>query len=433
MLLTVIMQLVIIGIGLFAIDDFSRFFSQIKINQPGINTSPSWTDFMKGVAMAMVAYTGIESIAQLGSETKRPVRAVPRAIMLTMVVLIFMYLGLSFVGFSLVNPYQFGHLYEAQPVVGIVSHLPVLRQFLVPCVGILAAMTLFVAANAGLIGASRLSFSMGEHYQLPRFLYKLHPRFKTPYTALIFFAVIACIVVALSKAKISHLADLYNFGAQIAFFSTQVALIVLRIKRPDLRRPFKVPFNVKIKGREIPILAVIGAISSFAVWMLIVITKPEGRYFGFTWILIGLVMYYAYRKKQKISPTTQVVIEKIKLSQFKTEPIRKILLPLRSQAQIELMTRAIDLAKQHKAEMLILHVIEVPFSLPLETPLPHRVEMAAPVLKMAEAIARDKEVSVELEIVRARSIEEAILDIARVRAPDLMILESTSEGGQGKA
>lgn len=432
MLLTVLTQLFIIGVGLFTIDDLTHFFSQLTINRPGAEFSPTWDEFIKGVAMAMVAYTGIESIAQLGSETKSPVRTVPRAIILTMSVLIFMYLGLSVIGFSVLNPYQFGHLYESQSVAGIVAHLPWGSQFLLPCVGVLAAVTLFVAANAGLIGASRLSFSMGEHYQLPRFLYKLHPRLKTPYIALAFFAFIACAVVALSRAKISILADLYNFGAQIAFFSTQIALIVLRIKRPDLRRPFKLPLNIKIKGKEIPILAVIGALSSFAVWLLVVITKPEGRYFGFMWILLGLLMYYAYRKKQRISPTAQVVIEKVKISKQKIAPIRQILVPLRSADQVELMQMAADLAKVHHAEMIIFHVIEVPFSLPLETPLPHRVQMAYPALKMAEAIGRDKEIPVSLVMVRARNTTEAILDIAKVRAVDLIILESSLETRQSK-
>jgi APA family basic amino acid/polyamine antiporter len=433
MVFTVLTQLVIIVIGVLGIDDLTKFFSQIVINKPGVDYSPSWDEFFKGTAMAMVAYTGIESIAQMSAETRSPVRTMPRSIIITMFVLIFMYFGLTYVGFSLVSPYVLGHVHEGDPVSGIVANLPWGSAFLLPIVGVLAAVTLFVAANAGLIGASRLSFNMGENYQLPRFLYMLHPKFRTPYTALAFFAILACLVVALSRGKITFLADLYNFGAQIAFFSTQMSLIMLRIKKPELRRPFKVPFNIRIKGKEIPIPAVLGAISSFAVWLLIIITKPDGRYLGFAWMTVGLIMYFAYRRKKKMTATGQLTIHKVKLPSFHALEVRQILLPLRSSNQIETVQMACELAKLHGASIIALHIIEVPFSLPLETALPHRITMAGGVLKIAEAIAREEGVEISMEVVRARNIPEAIIDLAKIRSCDLMVLESsiTTEKGNG--
>jgi basic amino acid/polyamine antiporter, APA family len=431
MVFTVLTQIVIIIVGLLSIEDFTKFFSQMTINQPGAAFSPSWDEFFKGTAMAMVAYTGIESIAQLGSETKTPVRTMPRAIVTTMFVLILMYFGLTYIGFSLISPHDMGHVFEVNPIAGIVGNFKWGSTFLMPWVGILAAVTLFVAANAGLIGASRLSFNMGENYQLPRFLYKLHPRFKTPYTALAFFAFLACTIVALSRGRMSFLADLYNFGAQIAFFSTQMSLIILRIKRPDLRRPFKVPFNIKIKGKEIPIPAVLGAISSFAVWMLIIITKPEGRYLGFAWMGLGLWMYFAYRRKKQMIATGQLQIQKIKIPTFNPVKISHILLPLRSSNQTETMQMACEMAKLHSAKVTALHIIEVPFSLPLETPLPHRVQMASQVLKTAEAIGREEEVEITLEVIRARNTAEAIMDLAKLGSFDLMVLESSLSSEQG--
>ncbi|MGH2612588.1 MAG: amino acid permease, partial [Rhabdochlamydiaceae bacterium] len=432
MIFTVMTQLIIIVVGLCTIEDLTKFFSQIVINKPGVDYSPSWDEFFKGTAMAMVAYTGIESIAQLSAETRTPVRTLPRAIIITMFVLIFMYFGLTYIGFSVISPYEFGHVYEELPVTGIVEHLPWGSAFLTPWIGVLAAVTLFVAANAGLIGASRLSFNMGENYQLPRFLYKLHPRFRTPYTALGFFAILAIAIVALSRGRISFLADLYNFGAQIAFFSTQMSLIVLRIKRPDLQRPFKVPLNIKIKGKEIPIPAVLGAISSFAVWMLIIITKPEGRYLGFAWIGLGLLMYFAYRRKKRMTITGQLVIQKVKIPAFHPFKISQILLPLRSSNQTETVQMACEMAKLHGAEITALHIIEVPFSLPLETILPHRIQTASQVLQTAEAIAREEGVGIRLEMIRARSTAEAIMDLAALRSFDLIVLELSLSGDQGK-
>ena len=103
----------------------------------------------------------------------------------------------------------------------------------------LGATILFVAANAGLIGASRLTFSMSEHFTLPLFFYKLHPRFKTPYVSLIVFTVIAGVIVMVAQ-HLTHIAELYNFGAMLSFALAHLSLIGLRIRQPALNRPFKV-------------------------------------------------------------------------------------------------------------------------------------------------------------------------------------------------
>ncbi|MGR3912217.1 MAG: universal stress protein [Candidatus Rhabdochlamydia sp.] len=428
MITTVLTQFLIIGIGLFSIEDFSLFFSQLKINQQGSLSSPTWSGFFKGTAMAMVAYTGVESIAQLSAETKAPAKTIPKAILITTCVLIFMYLGLSFVGFSLINPYQFGRDYEEFPIVGIVSHLSWGSSWLVPWTAILSAVTLFVAANAGLIGASRLSFNMGEHYQLPRFLYRLHSQFKTPYIALSLFASIAMIVVMLSQAKMSFLADLYNFGSQIAFFSTHVSLIFLRIKEPHLVRPFKAPLNIWIKGKEIPLTAIIGALSSLAVWILVVMTKPDGRNLGCLWLLVGVCMYFLYRKKQGMTVSGTLEIQKIKIPSLEPVKISQIIVPIKQGKQIEVMQVACLLAKLYHAKVLACHIIEVPSSLPLEMVIPHRLQNAAHILKIMEAIARDQEVDIEVEVIRARHFAEAIVDIVYSYQGDLVILGINSEG-----
>jgi APA family basic amino acid/polyamine antiporter len=423
MVLTVVTQGGMILLGfLFAGADVGRVFQELAIGVTGVNWSPSWADFIKGTAMAMVAYTGIESIAQLGAETKKPSRTVPRSIVITMFVLVFMYLGLSTLSLAVMSPHDLAEKYTQNPIVGIAEKMPFGSHLLTPWIGFLAAVVLFVASNAGLIGASRLSFNMGEYYQLPRLFYVIHPRFRTPYVSLAFFALAASIVVALSKGKMSILADLYNFGAQIAFFSTHVSLLVMRVKKAKIHRPFKVPLNLRIRGYEFPVTAILGAVATFGVWLLVVFTKPEGRYVGMVWMAIGLLMYLGYRRKKKIPATGQVVLEKVSLPHFRPLTIRHILLPVRSGTQVEAVQVACELAKLHGAKLSTLHVIEVPFSMPLDTPLPHRVEMAASVLKAVEAITRDQGVDTKLQIVRARSMPEAILDFIHKGKHDLLVL-----------
>ncbi len=298
-----LIEAAIIAIGFYSVIEISDLSHHFAIGTAAKEYVPSWEGFWKGTAMAMVAYTGIEAIAQLGGESKKPAKTVPRSIILTMIVVVVVYLGIAFVALSIVSPIELGTKYILNPFEAVVQGLPFGKFFLAPSTAILAAAILFVSANAGLIGASRVAFSMGEHYQLPRFFYQVNQRFRTPITALTFFSVIACAIVLVSRAQMSFLADLYNFGAMIAFLSTHVALIVLRIKKPDALRPFRVGCNFSFRGAKIPVTAVIGALATFAVWCLVLITKPAGRYFGVAWMIVGIIMYILYRRSQKMRLT----------------------------------------------------------------------------------------------------------------------------------
>ncbi len=332
--LTVVTQLVIIAIGL-SIVDISVFWEHLKINGSDVLYSPSWGNFARGVGMAMVAYTGIESIAQLGDEAKTPAKTLPRAMLLAMGTLLLMYLGLSIVALSAMTPQVLSTTYLQNPVAGIVVALPFGGAFLAPWVGLLAAILLFVAANAGLMGASRLAFNLGEYFQLPQFFYRLHPKFKSPYVALIFFAVLASAIVLASRGSLDFMADLYNFGAMIAFFSAHMSLLRMRVKEPNLARPFKVPFNIWIKGYEFPITSIIGALATAFVFISIVITKPDGRYLGILWLGLGLIMYYFLRKKYALNPTGSVKLEKVELGNYTNMNFKKILVLCQGDPNVE--------------------------------------------------------------------------------------------------
>ena len=401
---TLVTQLVIIFIGAGWLFNLSAIIDQIRYN------SPSWPEFFKGLAMAMVAYTGIESIAQLAAEAKKPTKNVPRAIIIAMFVLVFMYLGLSVVALSAMSPKVLSTTYIQDPVAGIVASLPFGGSILGPWLGLLAAVLLFVAANAGVMGASRLAFNMGEYYQLPKVFYKLHSKRRTPYVALLVFCVFAACVVLASRGKLEFLADLYNFGAMLAFFSAHMSLIVMRIKKPDMKRPFRIPFNIRFGKAHIPISAILGVIVTAGVWVLVVITKPEGRYLGIGWMILGLLMYYYYRRHQKMDVTGSLDISKVKMPRFKPLAIKHILISTRDGVKNGAFQLGCELAKAHHAKVTAIHVLEVPYSLPLDGEMAHRVALAQAELQKAEAIARELNVHIEVQLVRARALSRAILE-----------------------
>lgn len=429
--LTLVTQIIIVIIGAIWLVKIPDLFDHLRIGVKGSSWSPTWDEFWKGTAMAMVAYTGIESMAQLAGEAKSPAKTVPKAMMLAMGMLLFAYIGISVVALSAVTPQELSTTYLEDPIAGIVSVLPFGSKLLGGWIGILAAIILFVASNAGLIGASRLSFNLGENYQVPRYVYRLHPKYKSPYVSLAIFAVLAVIIVVASRGRLTFLADLYNFGAMLAFFMTHLSLIILRIRKPDDKRPFRIPFNIKLGKVYLPISGVIGALATFATWLLVVFTKPDGRYLGIAWLAIGLLMYFLYRKKQALRPTGKVEIEKIKIPEYKASQYQNILVPTRGGRETETVQMACEIAKVHGARVTALHVIEVPFSLPLETPLYHRSIVAESILKRAEAIGREFNVGMTLKVINARAVDAAILEFIEKEAFDLLVMGTTMTKGGG--
>lgn len=422
MVFTVITQVIIIIIGFGFLFDIKYIAHHIRINVPATDWSPSWPEFWKGTAMAMVAYTGIESIAQLGAESKKPAKTVPRAIVLTMFVLLFMYVGISIVALSAIPPKILGTKFIADPLAGVVQALPFGSKLLSPWIGLLAAVLLFVASNAGLVGASRLAYNLGDYYQLPSGVTKLSRRFKTPITALAIFTVLSSLIVLASRGKIDFLADLYNFGAMIAFFSAHMSLIVLRIKKPDLARPFRAPLNIPFGKFSLPLTAIIGALSTFSVWCLVVVTKPEGRILGLGWLALGCIIYFSYRSKRRLASTSSLSIERIKVSDYKPLKLSRVLVPTKGEKDTETVQAACELAKLHDAELTAVHIIEVPPSLPLDADLSDKKKMADIALKRAAAIADDVGVKLELKILVGRNIIDSILDEIKADKFDLLVL-----------
>ncbi len=266
--------------------------------------APTTGHLLFGISISMVAYTGIETVANLGSETRNPGKSIPRAVMLVFVTVIILYAFLSMTALSAYPVHQDANgrwvtdltqKYLADPIMGIVYAMPALIQPILGFgVSILAVTILIVATNAGIIGASRLAYFMGKRQQLPSAISHVSSKSRVPQNAIIIFAIIACVLIGIGKVTI--LADLYAFGAMLAYTSAHASIIALRMKEPNLPRPFKTPLNIRIRQREIPITAVIGGLGTGITWLIVVYTHHTGRIVGFAWVAVGLVIYFLYRR-----------------------------------------------------------------------------------------------------------------------------------------
>lgn len=422
-LVTILSQAMIILIAAVTLMNLPYIISHLRINVPGADWSPDWWNFLKGTSMAMVAYTGIEAIAQLAAETNKPAVAIPKAIKWTMGSLVTLYFFISVVGLSVISPQELGSTYIDDPIAGIIVHFPFGGKWLAPWFGLIAASILLIASNAGLIGCSRLTFSMGEYYQVPHFFHKLHKRFRTPYISLGVFAAFACVIVLLSRGRMLFLADLYNFGAQIAFFSAHMSLLVLRWKKPDLKRPYRAPFNIPFgKKRSLPLTAIIGAMATLCVWLVVIITKPEGRYLGFGWLAVGIAMFYFYRRKKNLSIMGNLSIEKVKIPKYHPMHLKHILVDARAFGDTEALQTACQLAKSFKAKITAVHVLEVPPTLPIDALMSKGEQLGEGALKRAEAVAHEYNLSIDLKFIRARGFEPAILELVESGTYDMVVI-----------
>src|SRR5947209_2131933 len=311
-----------LNIGL-AITDFSTqlllvvvggvlvFSPQTLVNNVHLGVAPHWKDFLIAIPVGMIAYTGIETISNMAEEAKDETKTIPKAINRDVIAVSAIYAALPAVALSAL-PVRCvaGHCqtllgvsedkggFAGDPVLGIVKHLHLgpLQHAGDVYVGLLAATILFIATNAGIIGVSRLVYSMGLHRQVPDALRRLHPHFRTPWIGILVFGGIACLTLIPGQA--TFLGNMYAFGAMLSFTIALVSVIRLRIVAPDRARPYRGPGTVRVAGRELPLFAVFGAAGTGMAWVTVTALHVDVAAAGIGWLLVGIGVFVVYRRRQ---------------------------------------------------------------------------------------------------------------------------------------
>jgi len=431
-LLDIAVQLLVVVLGL------AVFFS------PGLLTSgfdfapgQGWHELAFALPLAMLAYTGLETVANLAAETREPGKALPRSLFSSIGLVVVMTVLIGVVGLS-AFPAEDGSTDLADdwlqaPIVGIVTafegHLPTtLVDVLRVVVGLSGALILLAAATTAITGCTRLARSMGEHGMLPREFGRLERRSLVSREALLATGAIAIMIVIATGVfagdDAAFLASAYSFGVLLAFTAAQLAVMRLRQKEPELERPFRARPDVRIRGVLLPLPALIGAPLTFAVWVLALITHPGARYAGLGWLVVGLGVYLLVRRRRDVG-----MLEGI-------EPVvtlppgasyRRVLVPMKLGAiGEEMVATAVALAKERRAGVEAIFIVRVPRAFPLEGTLPEDVRRRAEEsMTEARAIGADNGVEVVARTVVARSIGHAIVAEAEQSGADLIVLGSS--------
>jgi APA family basic amino acid/polyamine antiporter len=425
-LLDLVTQLLLVGLGfafLFSWDDLTQGMS--------LGTVPSWHELAFALPLAMLAYTGLETVANYAEEVRRPGRNLPRGLFGGIGLAVVIYVLIACVGLS-AFPSESGTTALATdwlraPLMGIVSALGatlpswadhVLRVY----VGMTGALILIAAATTSLSGFGRLAYSLGEHGQLPPAFGRLHRRTLVAPVSVVSGALIAiALLIGTSFTRaVPVLASLYSFGVLLAFTAAQLAVIRLRFTKPNLRRPFRVPGSI---GR-LPVLPAVGALCTAAVFVAAMATHKGARYGGPVWLLAGVGVYVAVRRSRGTG-----LFEHVASADEQRLPgadFRKILVPMKlGEIGEEMVATAVRLAEERGAAVEALFVLKVPLDHPLESPLFDLEEQAAASLAEAHALGADHGVHVTGRTIRARAIGEAIVQAAEESDADLIVLGSS--------
>ncbi len=261
---------------------------------------PSTEQFFYAVSVAIISYVGLESISQAAQETRRPSSIIPRtSIALIIVVLLF---ALAFPVLSLgILPWETLAEREGDPVAALASEIPYIGFLAGHVAAILGATIVLISANTGVMGASRLTYSMGEFQIVSPWFNVVHRKYRTPARAIIFFSGIATLQAIFAflsgKKAMDTLVNMYAFGATLAYLLVFVSFIALRNKDPYAPRPYKLPLNITVFGIEFPILAIIGLIATAGLLGIVIWTHPLGRIAGPGWVLFWVIAYLLFRIK----------------------------------------------------------------------------------------------------------------------------------------
>jgi APA family basic amino acid/polyamine antiporter len=372
-------QVVLVGIGLVLV-----FSPQILVDNIHLGVAPSWSDFALGIAVGMIAYTGIETISNMAEEAKDAAKTIPRSVGLVVAAVLGLYLLIPIVALSAMPVHldaagnyvtALGSKFADDPILGIVENLglssgptEILRYY----VGVLAAVILLIATNAGLIGVSRLTYSMGQHRQLPEGLRQVHPKYRTPYIAILIFAGIA--IITLLPGQTDFLATLYSFGAMLSFTIAHVSLIQLRRRHADAERTWKAPLNVHAFGFDVPIVAVLGGFGTFAAWIVVMALNPRTLVVGTAWMVLGLVVYVLYRRNQKLPLTETVKVVTPEPLGVEEVEYKSVLVGFEDDEAFspEMVATAVKLASKRRRGIHVHSMLTVPTHLPLNAEMPEQ-------------------------------------------------------------
>jgi amino acid transporter len=331
-----------------------------------IHNHPNWkanfVDFLPngigGIVAAMgltfIAFEGYEIIVQAGEEVKNPKKNIPRAIFTSLAIVVILYCLVAFVSIGAIFPkgvavWKYIGNYGNLGITKAAEFFLPYGAFIVITGGIVSSLA---ALNATTFSSSRVSFAMGRHYNLPHQLSSIHPKYRTPYVAIMISgAIMAVMAYALPLDQIAVAA-----GVIFLLLFTQVNIAVINIRRvygDKLDYGFKIPL--------FPVIPIIGVFLKLGLAFYLLVTQPFSWFISALWVAVGFALYRMYTFKKEIEHYAPLITSEGDL----TRKEYRILIPYTPENPDRLINYAIRIAKENDGEVNVLRVLTVPDQTPL--------------------------------------------------------------------
>ena len=362
------------------------------------------------MGLTFIAFEGYEIIVQTGEEVKNPKKNIPRAIFISLALVVIMYCIIAFVSIGAIFPdmpsWQFIGIHGELGIMKAAESFMPYGAFIVLAGGLVSTLA---ALNATTFSSARVAFAMGRHYNLPHKLSAIHPKFKTPYVSVI----ISCIIMgtmayALPLEDIAHAS-----GVIFLLLFTQVNLAVISIRRmygDKLDYGYKTPF--------FPYVPIIGIILMISLALYLLITAPLSWAITVLWVLIGFTIYRIFTFKKEVEAYSPTLTSEGNL-------VRKdfrILLPYTPENPDRLIRYAIQVAKEKDAEINILRTIKVPHQTPLSAGVAF-IDSARKTFDSLEELLNKEDVVWHYYVRISHDATEAVLTTIAEQKINLMIID----------
>jgi amino acid transporter/nucleotide-binding universal stress UspA family protein len=404
-------KIVILGV-------FVLFGLQIMLRRPGWTAAFSpflpngWGGVIKAMGLTFIAFQGFEVISQASEELRDPKRNIPKAVFLSLAIVVPIYLLVAVASLGAVvtpagiTPWDYLAQNKETALVEVSKTFFVGGGVMLLFGGLISTIS---ALNATVYSSSRVAFAMGRDRNFPAFFSRVHRKNFTPHVSILFSLVI---VVAMSSAlHIEDVASAADIMFLLLFLQVNIALIRLRKKRQDLDRGFWVPF--------FPYLTIVAIVLLFGLAVYMFTYSPLGWMVTAGWIGAGLIIYKAFASKREIRHAQKLrALERLEKKQY------RILVAISNLATAERLSRvATAIAQGSNAAILYVHVIEVREHKKLGAALDEEDrEKAVAFLDEATGFVNNPELKVRAIVKVARSISQGIVDVAEEENCNFIIL-----------
>ncbi|MEZ5274782.1 MAG: amino acid permease [Opitutaceae bacterium] len=300
------------------------------------------------MGLTFIAFEGYEIIAQCSEEVQNPARNIPKAIFLSLLIVVPIYLLVAFVAIGAVQTPEGMPTWEFLGLQKETALVDVARSFfkgggiMILIGGLLSTMS---ALNATIYSSSRVSLAMGRDRNLPAFFAGIHERCKTPHWAILVSGLLTIFMAV--ALPIETVASAANILFLLLFIQVLAAVITLRKKRPDLHRGFKVPW--------VPVIPILGIIAQLALAVYLFVYSPMGWLSAGIWIGLGLGVFYGYSRRRDRSYAQMVEVR-----QAAERRDYRILVAIGNpRTAPTVLGAAASVARHYDGELIALTVVEV--------------------------------------------------------------------------